>query len=64
MELEKYWDGQEVCQRLLVNMEAPAVTENHQDYNVRKSLKGSKRVSHVENVLSVILYTIHHKPLQ
>ena len=31
---------------------------------LRKSLKGSKRISHVENVLSVILYTIHHKPLQ
>ena len=54
MELEKYWDGQEVCQRLPLNIEAHAVTEN----------QGSKRVSHVENVLSVILYTIHHKPLQ
>ena len=64
MELEKYWDGQEVCQRLPFNMEAHAMAENHEDYNVRKSLKGSKRVSHVENVLSVILYTIHHKPLQ
>ena len=40
------------------------MTENHEGYNVRKSLKGSKTVSHVENVLSVILYTIHHKPLQ
>ena len=26
----------------LVNMEAPDVTENHRDYNVRKSLKCSK----------------------
>ena len=34
------------------------MTENNEGYNVRKSLKGSKRVSHVENVLSVMLYTI------
>ena len=32
------------------------MTENHEGYNVRKSLKVSKTVSHVENVLSVILY--------
>ena len=30
------------------------MTENHRDYNVRKSLKCSKRASQVENVLSVI----------
>ena len=34
------------------------------DYNVRKSLKCSKRASQVENVLSVILCTIHHIRLQ
>ena len=51
-------------QSFLVNMEAPDVTENHRDYNVRKSLKCSKRASQVENVLSVILCTIHHIRLQ
>ena len=55
---------QEVSQSFLVNMEAPDVTENHRDYNVRKSLKCSKRASQVENVLSVILCTIHHIRLQ
>ena len=45
---------QEVSQSFLVNMEAPDVTENHRDYNVRKSLKCSKRARQVENVLSVI----------
>ena len=57
MELEKYRNDQEVSQSFLVNhdMEAPDVTENHRDYNVRKSLKCSKRASQVENVLSVIL---------
>ena len=64
MELEKYRNDQEVSQSFLVNMEAPDVTENHRDYNVRKSLKCSKRVSQVENVLSVILCTIHHIRLQ
>ena len=64
MELEKYRNDQEVSQSFLVNMEAPDVTENHQDYNVRKSLKCSKRASQVENVLSVILCTIHHIRLQ
>ena len=54
MELEKYRNDQEVSQSFLVNMEAPNVTENHRDYNVRKSLKCSKRASQVENVLSVI----------
>ena len=54
MELEKYRNDQEVSQSFLVNMEAPDVTENHRDYNVRKSLKCSKRASQVENVLSVI----------
>lgn len=48
----------------LVNMKAPDVTENHRDYNVRKSLKCSKRASQVENVLSVVLCTIHHIRLQ
>ena len=51
-------------QSFLVNMEVPDVTENHRDYNVRKSLKCSKRASQVENVLSVILCTIHHIRLQ
>ena len=37
MELEKYRNDQEVSQSFLVNMEAPDVTENHRDYNVRKS---------------------------
>ena len=54
MELEKYRNDQEVSQSFLVNMEAPDVTENHRDYNVRKSLKCSKRARQVENVLSVI----------
>ena len=54
MALEKYRNDQEVSQSFLVNMEAPDVTENHRDYNVRKSLKCSKRASQVENVLSVI----------
>ena len=60
MESEKYRNDQEVSQSFLVNMEAPDVTENHRNYNVRKSLKCSKRASQVENVLSVILCTIHH----
>ena len=65
IELEKYRNDQEVSQSFLVNMEAPEVTENHRDYNVRKSLKCSKRASQVENVLSVIfMYTIHHIRLQ
>ena len=64
MELEKYRNDQEVSQSFLVNMEEPDVTENHRDYNVRKSLKCSKRASKVENVLSVILCTIHHIRLQ
>ena len=64
MELEKYRNDQEVSQSLLVNMEAPDVTENHRDYNVRKSLKCSKRASQVENVLGVIFCTIHHIRLQ
>ena len=67
MELEKYRNDQEVSQSFLANMEAPDVTwrdENHRDYNVRKSLKCSKRASQVENVLSVILCTIHHIRLQ
>ena len=64
MELEKYRNDQEVSQSFLVNMEAPDVTENHRDYNVRKLLKCSKRASQVENVLSVILCTIHHIRLQ
>ena len=51
MELEKYRNDQEVSQSFLVNMEAPDVAENHRDYNVRKSLKCSKRASQVENVL-------------
>ena len=54
MELEKYRNDQEVSQSFLVNMEAPDVTENHRDYNVRKSLKCSKRASQVENDLSTI----------
>ena len=54
MELEKYRNDQEVSQSFLVNMEAPDVTENHRDYNVKISLKCSKRASQVENVLSVI----------
>ena len=54
MELEKYRNDQEVSQSFLVNMEAPDLTENHRDYNVRKSLKCSKRASQVENVVSVI----------
>ena len=58
MELEKYRNDQEVSQSFLVNMEAPDVTENHRDYNVRKSLKCSKRASQVENVLSVILCSV------
>ena len=49
MELEKYRNDQEVSQSFLVNMEAPDVAENHRDYNVRKSLKCSKRASQVEN---------------
>ena len=57
MELEKYRNDQEVSQSFLVNMEAPDVTENHRDYNVRKSLKCSKRASQVENVLSVMYNT-------
>ena len=57
MELEKYRNDQEVS--FLVNMEAPDVTENHRDYNVRKSLKCSKRASQVENVLSVIFMQIY-----
>ena len=64
MELEKYRNDQEVSQSFLVNMKAPDMTENHRDYNVRKSLKCSKRASQVENVLSVILCTIHHIRLQ
>ena len=64
MELEKYRNDQEVSQSFLVNMEGPDVTENHRDYNVRKSLKCLKRASQVENVLSVILCTIHHIRLQ
>ena len=64
MKLEKYRNDQEVSQSFLANMEAPDVTENHRDYNVRKSLKCSKRASQVENVLSVILCTIHHIRLQ
>ena len=43
MELEKYRNDQEVSQSFLVNMEAPDVTENHRYYNVRKSLKCSKK---------------------
>ena len=62
MELEKYRNDQEVSKSFLVIMEAPDVAENHRDYNVRKSLKCSKRASQVENVLSVILCTIHHYP--
>ena len=66
MELEKYRNDQEVSQSFLVNMEAPDVTEKHRDYvyNVRKSLKCSKRASQVENVLSVILCTIRYLTLQ
>ena len=62
MEWEKYRNDQEVSQKVsqsfLVNMEAPDVTENHRDYNVRKSLKCSKRASQVENVLYYVQYTI------
>ena len=47
MELEKYRNDLEVSQSFLVNMEAPDVTENHRDCNVRKSLKFSKRASQV-----------------
>ena len=43
MELEKHRNDQEVSQSCLVNMEAPAVTENHRDYNWRKSLKMFKK---------------------
>ena len=51
MELEKYRNDQEVSQSFLVNMEAPDVTEKHRDYNVRKSLKCSKRASQVEKLM-------------
>ena len=66
MELERYRNDQEleVGHSFLVNMEAPDVTENHRDYNVRKSLKCSKRATQVENVLSVMLCTIQHIRLQ
>ncbi|RMX60850.1 hypothetical protein pdam_00007754 [Pocillopora damicornis] len=47
MELEKYRNNQEVRQSFIVNMEGPDVTENHRDYNVRKSLNCSKRASQV-----------------
>ena len=42
---EKYRNGKEVSQSLLVNM--PSVTENHQDWHLRKSLKCSKKGSQV-----------------
>ena len=45
MEMKKYPNGQEVSKSLLVNM--PAVTENHRDCDLRKSLKCSKKVSQV-----------------
>ena len=41
METNKYRNGQEVSQSLLVNI--PAVTENHRDCDVTKSLKCSKK---------------------
>ena len=41
METNKYRKGQEVSQSLLVNI--PAVTENHRDCDVTKSLKYSKK---------------------
>ena len=62
MELEKYRNDQEVSQSCLVNMEAPAVTENHRDYNVRKSLKCSKRASQVEIKMYYALLRAQERP--
>ena len=39
MELEKHRNVHKVSLSLPINMEAPAVTENRRDYNVRKLLK-------------------------
>jgi len=48
METKQHQNGQEVSQRLVVNI--PAVTENHQDCDVTKSLKCSKKAGQVQNV--------------
>ena len=39
MELEKHRNVHKVSLSLPTNMEAPAVTENRRDYNIRKLLK-------------------------
>ena len=56
MELEKHRNVHKVSLSLPINMEAPAVTENRRDYNVRKLLKCPTR-NHAENAICTIFHT-------